>query len=796
MAHEEALHTQDSNGAHDQWELIEALPDPAFVIDSISKCIVAANSAVCESSGYALEELLGLSISEIVDAEDDGANVVAINPEVLSAKDSSTTGLLRCKGGGTMRVRLGNAKSNGSRFVVGVATPEAGSAAPPPLGGNSSRWDYAGIFASSDDMFFAHDMSGRLTSLSPGALKRFGYSAAEAVGMSVLSLIDESYLGLAQYVMAEKHRKGIDVEPYELLCQKRDGSPLWIELASKVVRSEGRPDEVQGFCRDITKLKQAEDRYLKSHQENQKQQQTMERLLDQSRGAVSKWDLKGNLIGCNPLWDRLFPTEDGSPHRLDDLESLIAALPEGTLQSVRGGETYVGQDLDLTFPAKNRGARNGGQRGASLNLGITMFPLSDSTDEPVQIAIVLDGPGLSESANPTTSQLEDRLLQSQKVEAVGRLASGVAHDFNNLLTGVIGYLDLIKTVGDSKTETYADRALKAAQRGRDLACKLLAYARKSPLEVQSHDLNETVKEVVALVGQTIDPRIQIRTRHDQRAATVLADPGQMSQVLMNLVLNGCDALTCHIDDPARTGDTHHARLSIEIRHETISKDYCRCNPNGHEGDFVRLSVMDNGCGISEETRLRIFDPFFTTKPEGQGTGLGLATIDGIVKQHNGWIDVYSELGQGTVFKVYLPISDAKAEPLSTAAVSLTVRGGSESILLIDDEEMIRELGKDMLEEKGYVISLASDGMEGLQEFERAMDSIDLVVMDLTMPRLSGREVLPRLLKLKPDLKVIISSGYSDESCDDVLALGAKAFIQKPFTSLALCRAIREVLDAD
>jgi two-component system, cell cycle sensor histidine kinase and response regulator CckA len=371
----------------------------------------------------------------------------------------------------------------------------------------------------------------------------------------------------------------------------------------------------------------------------------------------------------------------------------------------------------------------------------------------------------------------------------------VAHDFNNLLTGVLGYLDMIRSSADPEIDEYARKAERAAQRACDLTRQLLAYARKTRRELIVHDLNHTLSEVAALIEKTIDPRIDLKIEAGPEAVAVLADPGQMNQVLMNLCINARDAV---VDVLEMGGRGAGWRPQIQIRSARVELDdnYPRLHPDARAGEFSCLSVIDNGAGMDAATRARIFDPFFTTKPVGSGTGLGLATLFGIVTQHEGWIEVVSERGMGSIFRVFLPRVDALPEIPSEAAASLRIQGGSETILLVDDEEMIRELGRDILEGKGYRVVLAEDGQKALEAFEREGDSIDLVILDLAMPRLSGREVAPRLRSLRPEVRILTSSGYAaDDATVALKSNGICGFVEKPYHTFDLLRAVRRALDS-
>ncbi len=392
-------------------------------------------------------------------------------------------------------------------------------------------------------------------------------------------------------------------------------------------------------------------------------------------------------------------------------------------------------------------------------------------------------------------KLEQQLRQAQKMEAVGQLAGGVAHDFNNLLTGIIGNLSLMEEHATNTVREYISYAQSAADRAAKLVQQLLAFSRKSHLEFRPVDLNQVVDDVHHIARETIERRIDIVTRKQEDLPTVLADPAQISSVLMNLCLNSRDAIEEVIRGEVDTDRrAEHFAIIIQTESVDIDREYCESYAYARPGRFVVLTVQDNGGGMNADTRRHIFEPFFSTKEVGKGTGLGLASAYGIVKQHRGWITVSSEEGQGTTFRVYLPVSDRRSSPLREAAHTDLPRG-DETVLLVDDEELIRGLGRSVLEELGYTVLLANDGQEAIETFRSKKERIDLVILDLSMPYLSGGEVLEELTSLAPGLKVIISSGYGEEDYKGLLdRFGVAAYVPKPYRPIELARVVRRVLD--
>jgi CheY-like chemotaxis protein len=375
------------------------------------------------------------------------------------------------------------------------------------------------------------------------------------------------------------------------------------------------------------------------------------------------------------------------------------------------------------------------------------------------------------------------------------MAGGIAHDFNNLLTGVVGNLALVDLRPGDPNRALITAAEKAAQRAADLTRKLLGFARKNQLHVAPVRVGEFAREVIDILRRTFDPRIEIAADLDT-PTPVLADATLINQALLNLCLNARDAMP------------DGGRLEVRAEPVVLRPADVAGLPDARPGAFVRLTVADTGCGMAPDVRARMFEPFFTTKPIGQGTGLGLAMVHGIVRQHHGWVVCDSRPGAGTRFDMYLPQAGTAVPPPGSIGIprSLGDRaparpadagtppppdGRTRTILLVDDEELIRDLGRSVLESAGYRILEATDGAEAVDRFRRDPAAVDLVILDLTMPRLSGRDAFRQLRALDPDVRVLFSSGYSADDLSDVA--GALGLLAKPYRPADLVQAVREAL---
>ncbi|HEY7601893.1 MAG TPA: PAS domain S-box protein [Methylomirabilota bacterium] len=382
-------------------------------------------------------------------------------------------------------------------------------------------------------------------------------------------------------------------------------------------------------------------------------------------------------------------------------------------------------------------------------------------------------------------RLEAQLRQAQKMEAVGRLAGGIAHDFNNLLAVIMGHSDLIKSVlrkGDALGHDV-EQIRRASERAATLTRQLLAFSRRQFLQPQVIDVNTLVGNLATMLHRLIGEDIQLELRLDPGAGRVSADPGQLEQVVMNLTVNARDAMP------------QGGHLTLETAPAILDHAFVIEHPGSSAGAHVRLSIHDTGCGMSPDVLSHLFEPFFTTKEPGRGTGLGLSTVYGIVKQHRGYIDVQSEPGQGSTFAVYLPRVDAKPTPERATPRERLRPGGRETVLFVEDEVALRDLMHRVLTKGGYTVLAAGDGLEALALVEGHPGRIDVVVTDVVMPRMSGPELATRLRARDPGIRLLYVSGYTADQLRSQTDLGADAtLLAKPFTSDGLLRKLREVLD--
>lgn len=568
---------------------------------------------------------------------------------------------------------------------------------------------------------------------------------------------------------------------WEAEILRKDGSAFfgeiivtWLERSNRKVTFVPRYDGPLGMVilRDITNRKQVME-------DLRKQRDFSEKILDIAGVLVAQLGPRGEVLLINRQFEEMTGHAWSHVSGQEMAGLLISGPARSSYRRAFAGIVEGRDPQNLEFPLVTK---TGEERLVVWNHAVLRNAEGGVT------SVIATGTDVTESR-----RLERQIIQMQKMEAVGTLAGGIAHDFNNILTGILGNLDLAAKVvpPESIAAMPIQESIKASERAANMVRQLLDFSRRSPSERRAIDLQKVGREVVDLFAQTIDRRIEMEICPSDDLWDAEADPNQMHQVMMNLCVNARDAIMerlegGHGDDPPPGG----YRIQIVTRNVAVGDEYRREYPYARKGDFVVVSISDNGAGMDEATQRRVFEPFFTTKKLGRGTGLGLSTVYGIIKQHEGWVNLESQPGKGTTFHTYLPRAEEKAEEEKLQSPeSVRARTGKETILLVDDEEMIRSLAQQVLEVHGYSVVTAVDGQQAIDLYLDLRDRIDLVILDLTMPHLSGTEVLTRIRKLDPYAKVILSSGHASRGTSR-----ASAFLPKPYRADKLTRMVREVLD--
>jgi PAS domain S-box-containing protein len=613
----------------------------------------------------------------------------------------------------------------------------------------------------SDYAIFMLNPEGRIVSWNAGAGRIKGYSEEEIIGQHISICFTPE--DVAQGVPEKALRTAATEGRYEYECWlvRKDGSRF---LGNKIITAlRDQTGGLRGFAdvtRDITERSRVEEALRHSEERY--------RLLF-ARNPQPMWVFDLETLAF------LEVNEAAIHHYGYSREEFLAM----TIKDIRPPEEIPTLLANISARApqyEEAGVwKHKRKDGTIIEVEITSHELTFN-GRPAQIVLAYD---VTERRT-----LEAQFRQSQKLESVGQLAGGIAHDFNNLLTVISGYSDLLlRGAKDESQRQKIDEVKKAAERAASLTRQLLAFSRKQVLEPKVIDLNDVVAEADNLLRRLIGEDIHLTVMSDPGLWRVKADPGQLSQVIINLAVNARDAMP-------RGG-----KLTIETRNVELDEAYARQHGAVRPGPYVMLAVSDTGVGMDAETQRQIFEPFFTTKEVGKGTGLGLSMVYGVVKQSGGNIWVYSEPGRGTTFKIYLPRVDDRGEKVQAAAPP-ALPPGTETILLVEDEGMVRMLLRDILVAEGYTVLAASGGPEALQICGRHEGSIHLIVTDVVMPGMSGRELVARLSETCRDLKVLYISGYTDDAIvhHGVLDEGTN-FLQKPFTPDAVLRKVREVLDS-
>lgn len=554
--------------------------------------------------------------------------------------------------------------------------------------------------------------------------------------------------------------------PEEPIKTRLQGTRILHTKKVPLLNEEGRPQYLLGISEDITKRKQAEE----ARRESEVRLRTM--FEDAPLGIALIDSSTGHIYEVNPRFAEIAGRTREAMATIDwmsithpddvqeDLDNM-ALLNAGRITGFKMNKRYIRPD------------------GSTVWIEMTIAPVAVKDNaKPRHLAMIED--------ITKRLDLERQLQRAQKLESLGVLAGGIAHDFNNLLQAVLGQAELAydDLPSHSPVRTRVSKVLKAARQAADLANQMLAYSGKGHFVVDELDLNALVREMASLLESSISKRVGLKREFSDDLPAIKADASQIRQIVVNLITNGSDAVGEEGGlVTVRTGMAEYDRVFLdEIQADLVLP----------EGRYVSFEVSDTGCGIDEETKARIFEPFFTTKFTGRG--LGLAAVQGIVRGHKGGIWIESEPGVGTTFKVLFPALDHQTEPTEKRAAQETDWRGSGTVLVVDDEELLRDLATDVLEQVGFTVLTASDGAQAVDLFRERHAEIDCVLLDLKMPRMGGEEAFEELRKIRADVPVILSSGYSEEeSTKQFAGRGLAGFLQKPYALEDLKRNLREVL---
>ena len=579
----------------------------------------------------------------------------------------------------------------------------------------------------------------------------------------------EAYRTDDREVIDDKQIKRHIIEP----LQQADGSRIWIDTTKVPLRDgEGKVYGVLGIFEDITERKKVEQALEQAARE-------WSAAMDASDDVIYLLNLQRHVVRANKAF---YLATGTTPETAIGRHIVEIIHPHGEVipcPVCRAQEEK--RDLQIVMEAERL------DNPVARPLEITVKIVRDQEKRPISILMTLHDLSASRKEMEEKTILERQLHQAQKMELVGRLAGGVAHDFNNMLGVIIGYTEIAMDQVDPAQPLYDSLAeiYTAAQRSADLTRQLLAFARKQTVEPKVLNLNETVAGMLNMLRRLIGEHILLNWQPGANLWLIKMDPSQIDQILANLCINARDAI-------AEVG-----KLTIETGNRIFDDAYCATHPGSVPGEYVQLTVSDSGCGMDKATLAQVFEPFFTTKGVGEGTGLGLATVYGAIKQNNGFINVYSEPGQGTTFTIYLPRHRGQAEQARTEGVTEPSTGGQETILLVEDEPAILQMTRIMLEGLGYIVLAANTPAEAIRLAHEHAGKIRLLMTDVVMPETNGRDLAEKLLSLHPHLKSLFMSGYTADIIGHhgILDEGAH-FNQKPFSTNELAIKVREALDSE
>jgi len=612
------------------------------------------------------------------------------------------------------------------------------------------------------DAIWIMDLEARFLYLNPAVDNLLGYSSEEMTGRGLWEFCDAENF----QIMKREIDKTLEALPeqkealFEAVMLKKDGSRIEVEITGRAVLNEhGEPATLQGVTRDITERKRFEA-----------ERERLRLAIEHSVETVMITDTEGIILYVNPAFESTsgYTREEAVGRNAWFLESgqHPRSYYDELWSALRSGKTWTGKSI------------NRRKDGSLYTEEASIAPVFDREGRIINF--------VSAKRDVTYEiELEQQLWQSQKMEAVGQLAGGIAHDFNNILQAMMGYCEMLRESTDPGSENFEfiQELQKGTEKAADLTRQLLTFSRRQALKTRDVDLNEIISDMLRLIGRTIGEQIELIPRLYQKSLFIHADSGNIEQVLMNLCVNARDAMP------------GGGKLIIETGRVHINGEFCQGQGWVEEGNYAVLTISDTGFGIDKIIQGQIFEPFFTTKEVGRGTGLGLATAYAIINQHNGAICVDSEKGRGATFTIYLPlIESAEAEP-GKKEPEQSPAGGKETVLLAEDDPEVRKLAKMILNNAGYRVISADNGEKAILLIRDKSDQIDIAIIDVVMPKRSGKEVLEYYHRVKPDGKVLLVSGYSVGTMDvSNFREDQVAFISKPFGSGPLLRAVRTLLD--
>lgn len=731
----------------------------AIFISDAGLRLVNANQGAARLTGYGADELLSMPIADLHGAADRPA-VQDFFQRVLSGENAACETRLVTKSGKTIEAEYSSRKIriDEHTYIHTIARDiTQRKRAEEELRQSEER--YRAILDNIADGYFEVDLRGSYTFFNNAICRIVGSSREEMEGLNYREVTDEETARKIFTAYNRIYRTGEPIRSLRYWRRSLQGVERYVDSSVSLIRdAEGNPVGFRGIVRDITEQKRAET-----------ERERLTAAIEQSGEGILITDPDGTIQYVNQAFEKMtgYSRKEliGNNPRILKSGEQDASFYRQMWEAIASGNTWQGRII------------NRRKDGSRFTDDTTISPVKDAAGNIVNyVAAKRD---ITEKL-----KLEQEYRQAQKMESVGRLAGGVAHDFNNMLSVILGYAELAMEQVRPEDPLYANlkEILRAGRRSADIVRKLLAFARKQTVEPQVLDLNETVDGMLRMLRRLIGEGIELAWLPEPGLWQVKMDPTQVDQILANLCINARDAI----------GDV--GKITIKTANRHLGEAFCRAEADLVPGQYVMLQISDNGCGMDPGIQARIFEPFFTTKALGKGTGLGLATVYGIVKQNNGEILVRSKPGHGAVFEIYLPRHTGIAGPGPAEDEGEARTGEHETILLVEDEPTIMEMAQTMLQNAGYRVLSAVTPSEAIETARIHHDRIHLLITDVIMPEMNGRELAKRLLALYPGLRLLFISGYTDNviARQGVLEQGAH-FLPKPFSRKDLIAKVREAL---
>jgi two-component system, cell cycle sensor histidine kinase and response regulator CckA len=744
------------------------------------------NDAACKLLGYERDEMIGKNYRMMKHSPETMRRLFEVYNRIyktggpaflLDYEAIRKDGSVRIFQANAMLLRDNSGKPTGFRSLVRDVTER--KIAEDAL--RKSEEKYRTILETMDEGLYENDMEGRYTFVNDAACRLTGYERDELIGKSFRILHPPETVRYLQSIYRRMYETGRTETPRDYEVIHKDGSLRIHQATAAFIRDHtGEIIGTRALVRDITDRKRAEDDLRKS-------EERYRMIAENMHDTIWTMDLDKNYTYISPS---VFRMRGYTPEEIKNIPlnaqmtpasyaEIEKQLSEEMAREISGDAFDPNRSITMELELNHKS-------GGKVWVEVTATFIRDEKGKGIEILGITRDISERKRADEERARLEDQLVQSHKMESVGRLAGGVAHDFNNMLSVILGYSELIKIhmpQGDALLRDILEIE-RAATRSRDITSQLLAFSRKQIISPIPVDLNAMISDMQKTLSRLIGEDIDLRFYPGEKIWRIKFDPSQIQQILINLAANARDAML------------KGGKLTIETTNVQINEAYCKMHIGFVPGNYVMLVVSDDGAGMDKETLEHVFEPFFTTKETGKGTGLGLATVYGIIKQNGAVINVFSESGRGTTFKIYIPRSREKEETQEESE-DIQIARGAGTVVLVEDDEMVRKMTTEMLEALGYTVTASENALEALSFCESGKTQIDLVITDVVMPGMSGKELRDKLKTVNPEIKVLFMSGYTSNVIVHHGALEEGVhFVQKPFSMHELARKAREAIMSD